>query len=73
MFTFTLATPLLSIAYPNLQCRFGNNFSIAILKSSNEIECDVTINKDEQLSLWYSGNQTFILSSNSIRLIYIGN
>jgi hypothetical protein len=72
-FLFETETPLPSITHPYLQCRIGNQVFPATVKNSKDVECEVTITKDDQLTLWYSANRTFVISSNSIRLTYFGN
>jgi hypothetical protein len=67
----TALTP--TILLPYLQCRVGGKISAATVSNSKDIECQITITKDDTLSLWYSANQTFIISSNTIRLTYFGN
>jgi hypothetical protein len=62
-----------SILLPYIQCRVGGKISVATVSNSKDVECQVTITKDDSLSLWYSANQTFEISSNSIQLTYFGN
>jgi hypothetical protein len=65
--------PIEPLIQSSLECRLGNKFaSKAIVLNSNKISCDLNVSKEEVLSVWYNGNQSFALSSNDIDLMYFG-
>jgi len=66
-------TTIESIIKDDIECRIGNKTTKATYIDSTTLECDLTVNnKEEILTIWYSKNQTFLLSSNSIKLMYFG-
>eukprot|EP01080_Neovahlkampfia_damariscottae_P003710 gene3710-6599_t len=70
---YTLATDLAiePLLMDYLECRLGNKTTKATVIDSKHIQCELTVNGiEEPLTIWYSGNQTFSLSSNVIKLMY---
>jgi hypothetical protein len=68
-FSMIYENDLLSIVQPNLVCRFSNSINFkATVTNNRNIDCDITLYGEESLSLWYSGNQSFLISTNTIFL-----
>jgi hypothetical protein len=55
----------------NLECRFGNSIFKGTVLNERQISCEITITGEENMSLWYSGNQSFSIASNTILLKYL--
>jgi hypothetical protein len=67
-FTIKYEIDVIPILQMNLECRFGNQSSRAFVIGNRSIQCNISIQNDVDLTLWYSGNQTFQISNNSILL-----
>jgi hypothetical protein len=59
---------LLPILQQNLECKFGNQSFKAIVITNRFVQCNISIQNEFNLTLWYSGNQTFQISNNFITL-----
>jgi hypothetical protein len=66
-------TDIHPIAHDNIECRLSGLFaSKAKIIGLNKIQCNLTVTKEESLSIWYNGNQIFEISSSPIDLLYFG-
>jgi hypothetical protein len=68
IFSMKYEIDLHAILQMNLECRFGNQSYKATVTENRFVHCNISIQNEVNLTLWYSGNQTFQISSNSIVL-----
>eukprot|EP01080_Neovahlkampfia_damariscottae_P000518 gene518-8031_t len=74
IFKLNSTTTIESIIKDNLECRIGNKTTKIVVINEYMLQCEVTVNNPEDiLTIWYSGNQSFILTTNSIKLMRFEN
>jgi hypothetical protein len=66
IFTMKFEIDLLPILQQNLECRFGNQSFKATTIGNRFVQCNLSI--QNEVNLWYSGNQTVQISNNFIIL-----
>jgi hypothetical protein len=72
-YTLSYEIDLHPILRSNLECRFGNSIFKGTTLNERQVSCEITIAGEESMSLWYSGNQSFSIVSNSILLKYLSS